>query len=83
MLHFLGFIFFIILAILLIGLGIIASFVLKVFNLNRQTSSNKPSQNSAEEWTPTEEGELHTNRKKIFTKDEGEYVDYEEINSAE
>ncbi len=79
MLHFLGYIFIIILAILLIGLGIIASFVLKLFKLNRQTPPNRPSQTSTEEWTSTEEGELHTNRKKIFAKDEGEYVDYEEV----
>ena len=26
-----------------------------------------------------EEGELHINRKKIFGKDEGEYVSYEEV----
>ena len=26
-----------------------------------------------------EEGELHINRKKIFGKDEGEYVPYEEV----
>lgn len=26
-----------------------------------------------------EEGELHINRKKVFQKDEGEYVDFEEV----
>lgn len=83
MLHILGFIFIIILAILLIGLGVITSFVLRLSKLNRQTSSCKQSKNPAGDWTPTEEGELHTNRKKIFAKDEGEYVDYEEVESTE
>ena len=41
----------------------------------RQNASAQPDRDTV---TP-EEGELHINRKKIFTKDEGEYVDFEEM----
>lgn len=97
MFHILGFLFIIIIAILLIGLSIIGTVIRNVFGLNRRTSfshfgsyqsgngkyqpegySYNDNRQSSEEVQP-EEGEIHFRRKKLFSKDEGEYVDFEEI----
>lgn len=81
MLHILGFLFFIIIAILLIGLSIIASVVHKLFNRGKRQAggySYSDNKTSSEEVQP-EEGEIHYRRKKLFDKDEGEYVEFEEI----
>lgn len=81
MLHILGFLFFIIIAILLIGLSIIASVVHKLFNRSKRQPggySYSHHKTSSEEVQP-EEGEIHYRRKKLFDKDEGEYVEFEEI----
>lgn len=95
MLHFLGFIFIIIIAVLLIGLSIIGSVIQNIFKLRRQRTDSgsyrntggysyntrQQSQTSSqeEEITNPEEGEIRPKRKKLFSKDEGEYVDFEEI----
>lgn len=99
MLHFIGFLFILIIAILLIGLSIIGGLVRSLFGFgrkktagqdyrrggysfggnnqqNQQTSSRT---NSNNEGNNPEEGEIHFKRKKIFTKDDGEYVDFEEV----
>lgn len=98
MFHFLGFIFIIIIAILLIGLSIIGTVVRKIFGLNGgRTSSqfgsngrgsgnyqsggysynNSNGQNTGK--GQTEEEKIPPRYKKLFSKDEGEYVDFEEI----
>lgn len=96
--HFIGFLFILLLALLLIGVGFVLSVVRGVFRLGKgrqdrraawQTAAgasrteDKGAQRRAtvaDDGTVTvEEGELHINRKKIFGKDEGEYVDYEEV----
>lgn len=105
MFHFFGFLLIIILALVLIGFGILMSVVRSVFrlgkggNAGRQTSNSwqaaagasqtaekerhegrRPTVNVSDDGTVTvEEGELHINPKKIFGKDEGEYVNYEEV----
>lgn len=90
MFHILGFLFIIIIAILLIGLSIIGTVG------GRRTSSNSgPYQKGNGNYQPggysyndnrqsseeaqTEEGEIRPRHKKLFSKDEGEYVDFEEI----
>lgn len=98
MFHFLGFLFIIIIAILLIGLSIVGTVIRSIFGLGgRRSSDTNPNGNGNyqgrgysfndsqqsdtshhEEATP-EEGDLHPKRKKLFSKDEGEYVDFEEI----
>lgn len=97
MLHILGFLFIVILAILLIGLSIIGTVVRSLFGLGRRRTSSPNSgsyqrgnehyqpggysynnRTSTEEVQP-EESEIHPQRKKLFSKDEGEYVDFEEI----
>ena len=92
MFHFLGFLFIIIIAVLLIGLSIIGSVVQSIFKLgrprsgtrqyaggysyNNQQQSHTASQEGA---IHPEEGELHPKRKKLFAEDEGEYVEFEEV----
>ena len=98
MFHILGFLFIIIIAILLIGLSIIGTVIRNIFGLGgRRTSSNSgplpkkemvitsrggysynDNRQSSEE-AQTEEGEIRPRHKKLFSKDEGEYVDFEEI----
>ena len=83
MFHILGFLFIIILVILIIGLSILGSVVRFLFGAGRrQTRPQTYARTSEkrEDTVNTEEGERHINRKKIFGKDEGEYVDFEEIN---
>lgn len=72
MLHFLGILFIIIIAVLFIGLSFIGAILRGIFGGVRR----KPAANDT---VQPEEGELHINRKKIFTKDDGEYVDFEEV----
>ena len=91
MLHFLGFLFILIIAILIIGLSIIGS----IFGLGRKKTSsqdfrsytfygdNRQSSRTSTDTTDgirPEEGEIHIKHKeRIFSKDDGEYVDFEEI----
>lgn len=80
MFHFIGFILIVLLIILIIGLGLIASFLRSLFGLSKRTSRNQQSTSSQRTWNSVKEEEHHSmNKKKIFSKDEGEYVDYEEI----
>ncbi len=95
MLHFLGFILIIILAVALIGFAILLRVVRGVFGLGRgrgqeasrtaregyraQQTRRTTASVSDDGTVSVEEGELHINRKKIFGKDEGEYVSYEEV----
>lgn len=86
MFHFLGFLFIIIIAILLIGLSVIGTIVRSIFGLGKLHSSSygtgrqQPfNTSSKDETAEAEEGEIHIKRKKLFSKDEGEYVDFEEV----
>lgn len=95
MFHFLGFLFIIIIAVLLIGLSIIGSVIQSIFKLGRPRANSGTHQytggysynnqqqsrtsSQEEEITNPEEGEIRPKRKKLFSKDEGEYVDFEEI----
>ena len=65
MFHILGFLFFIILVVLVIGLLILSKVMGMVFGFKRRMQGKN---------TPVRQ------RKKIFDKDEGEYVEFEEIN---
>ena len=101
MFHILGFLFIIIIAILLIGLSIIGTVIRSVFGLGGRRSSSTyrndngnyqsgrgysfndrqqsgPSPNEEPD-TRTKEAPTHNRHKKLFSQDEGEYVDFEEI----
>lgn len=91
MLHFLGILFVIIIAVLFIGLSIIGAILRGLFGMGRRKSASSDSDTHSSggnrqyhtsdsgDGIQPEEGELHINRKKIFTKDDGEYVDFEEV----
>lgn len=106
MFHILGFLFIIIVVILVIGLSIIGTVLRSIFGLGgkRRTSSGtyqngngsyqpggggysfsgsqqqtSSSQNSEENASSASGNDNRGKRKKLFSKDEGEYVDFEEI----
>ena len=82
-------------AIVFIGIAILLSVVRGVFGFGRGKNTTAYQRAGGAERTgaerarrtavsddgtvTVEEGELHINRKKIFGKDEGEYVPYEEV----
>lgn len=83
MFHILGFLFIIIIAILLIGLSIVGTVIRSIFGLGGRRSS-RSYQNPSSDFSQKEakqEGNTttHPKRKKLFSEDEGEYVDFEEI----
>ena len=85
MLHFIGFLFILIIAILLIGLSIIGGLVRSLFGFGRKKTAGQnyyrggysfggnnqqtSSRTNNDEGISPEEGEIHFKRKKIFTKD--------------
>lgn len=78
MFHILGFLFIIILAVLIIGLSIIGSVVRGIFRLGNGARRTSDSTTNSHTVQP-EEPEIRPKRKKIFAEDEGEYVEFEEI----
>ncbi|HIY88370.1 MAG TPA: DUF4834 family protein [Candidatus Bacteroides pullicola] len=46
---------------------------------NDSANTRRGNASAGDDTVAVEEGELHINRKKIFGKDEGEYVSYEEV----
>lgn len=93
MFHLFGFILIIIIAVFIIGVSIIGSILRAVFGFGRRSTSNthtyttaserqqqQNSQKREEEEENITENDFQSRRhKKIFAKDEGEYVDFEEI----
>lgn len=82
MLHLLGTIFFILLFALLFGAIVVLSIVRKVFKAGRKAAEraagkDKTHASSSSYYSKT--GEKTPQKKKVFDKDEGEYVDFEEI----
>jgi mannose/fructose/N-acetylgalactosamine-specific phosphotransferase system component IIC len=74
MFHLLGFLFILLLVVLLMGVGIISSFIRALFGWGRKTGGGTQQQQSAR----TTSGSRRR-KKKIFTPDDGEYVEFEEI----
>lgn len=91
MLHILGFLAVFIIVILVAGLTIIGGVLRAIFGFGRRSSSNHTSTGNGNQQqyrtssSNNNEEEIITERdsaskpKKIFTKDEGEYVDFEEV----
>lgn len=91
MFHILGILFLIILVILLIGLAILSKVVGMIFGFKRRMQRNGSAQrttyssNSSQpqedsfDFSSNEGNTSVRRRKKIFDKEEGEYVDFEEI----
>ena len=86
MFHILGFIFFFILIILVIGLAILSKVIRTVLGVGRRMNrSGSASQDFAQSQNTTHENTRSNNtsegrrKGKVFDEDEGEYVDFEEI----
>lgn len=91
MLHFIGFIFILILAVLLIGLSLIAGFISRLFGGSKHgsgwrvyTTGRQSNVGNGQSAQSSSTGKLHepdsgNKRKKVFSDDEGEYVDFEEV----
>ena len=93
MFHFFGFLFIILLAVLVLGLSIIGTVLRTIFGYGKRRPTSNNAHRSYRNASPTEEGQSHTEKsgedkinqpsgskhKKIFTKEEGEYVDFEEM----
>lgn len=90
MFHILGFLFIIIIAVIIIGLTIVGSVLRAIFGLGRRSTTHTYNNGStqrkhyhASDMDMDDEetiSEKETSRhKKIFSDDEGEYVDFEEI----
>lgn len=91
MFHILGILFLIVLVVLLIGLAILSKIIGMVFGFKRRMQRNGSAQRttySSGSSQPQEDSfNAYSNkgntsvrrRKKIFDKEEGEYVDFEEI----
>ncbi len=81
MLHLIGFLFIFALAILLAGAGLIAGLVRSLFGFVRGKGyGHRPFPHSgSNRGSGSEERGKHSGRRKIFTKDDGEYVDFEEV----
>lgn len=73
--------FFFILLVFLMGFSIFRAF--KYIFFGKDTNVNKNSSKRSQEKTssnnPTSQSNSSAEKKKIFSKDEGEYVDYEEV----
>lgn len=83
MFKFLFFIFFLFLLLLfLMGFSVLRSFKRFFFGESDRSENSRPHHNQRSSSRAAEETRRSraTQRKKIFTQDDGEYVDYEEVN---
>ncbi len=92
MFHILGFIFFFVLIVLVLGVAVLSKIIRTVFGLGRRMtgsssaqshSQNQRSSSSNHRSSDNDESQQSarntSGRKKIFDSDEGEYVDFEEV----
>lgn len=83
MLSFLGFVFFFVLIIIFFGLTIISGVLRALFGFGKRTSTRSTSSNSeANDSTYSNKKRNEQDspkRKKLFDDDEGEYVEFEEM----
>lgn len=83
----LGFFFLVIIIVLIFGLSLISTVLRVLFGFGRKSTSQNQQNRTHRNTYHTEEKENvsrnaspnNPNRKKIFDKDEGEYVDFEEV----
>lgn len=84
MFHILGFIFFLVLIVLVFGLIIVLKIVGTVRRVSRRMKGTDNTSSSDYSYAREQESEnvsssASSSRKKVFSDDEGEYVDFEEI----
>lgn len=72
--------FIIVIFFIVVGIGVyVLSKVFRLFGLGRYAQKNNKTNSNGENKQNSESTPSETEKKKIFNKDEGEYVDYEEI----
>ena len=78
----LGFLFFIIVGVFILGFSIIGNILRAIFGLGKRTTTSSSSQqtNSSQQSRKQKVSDP-VQRKKLFDKDEGEYVEYEEVDT--
>lgn len=84
---FLGLLFFIIIFILIIGVSVVVSVLRAIFGLGKRrgTSYQRPNANSSQSSSQRQQQSKQTvndpqkEHKKVFDKNEGEYVEFEEV----
>lgn len=88
MFHILGFIFFFLLIIFIIGLVLLSKVLRTIFGFGRKMTGNTTKGNAGRSTVYAEETSQGNTqysqqkgkvRKKVFDEDEGEYIDFEEI----
>ena len=88
MFHILGFIFFFLLVIFIIGLVLLSKVLRAIFGFGRKMTGSTAAGRTGRSAAYSEETSQgnaqysqrkRQNRKKIFDEDEGEYIDFEEI----
>lgn len=72
-----GFLFIIIIIVLVIGLSIVGGVLRFIFGIGRKVKRGNNERPERESFS--QEDENQPVKKKIFDKDDGEYVDFEEI----
>lgn len=98
MFHILGFIFFFILIILVIGLVVLSKVVRTIFGLGRHMTGSSSTQRRSQTYQRSTSSGYRSSdsesrnsqqsagsasgRKKIFDSDEGEYIDFEEVKES-
>lgn len=74
--YILGFLFIIVIFIVVLGLSIVGSILRVLFGFGKRSSSTQQTTNREETEEQQKEQSKH---KKLFGEDEGEYVDFEEV----
>ena len=85
MFHLLGFLFFLVLVVVVLGLALVSRVIGTLFGWGRKasdaftgrSSAGASSASSSRSATPPPSA---SSKKKVFDDDEGEYIDFEEIN---
>lgn len=80
MFGFLGFILVIILVIILFVFAVLGNLIRFVFGLGKRTPKRNNQSSAQTDYTQESYTTSSSNKKKIFSEDEGEYVEFEEVN---
>ncbi len=83
MLQVIGFILFLLLVVLLIGIILVSRIIRGIFNIGKRMTGKGPSRPKDDSpytiYASPDGHEASDKKKKIFDRDEGEYIDFEEI----
>ena len=86
MFHLLGFLFFLVLVVVVLGLALVSRVIGTLFGWGRKASdafsgrSSAGASSASSSRSATPPPPSASSKKKVFDDDEGEYIDFEEIN---